>query len=170
MAPLDYRPDVVITGGEPMIYGNDPVFYGFVEWLSAEGFRVTIETNATLSPDFSKYPAYRAVIFAMAVKLSNSGEPLEKRVVPDVIERMAKEGCHSFFKFTLDSDLIASGAHNEIESICREYENEVFCMPLGDTQETLSEHAESVAMFCLKHGYRYGDRLQIRLWNDENRR
>jgi len=111
LEPLGYLPDIVLTGGEPMIYAEDTVFYALIEWLLERKFRITIETNATLAPPFEAYPAYRDVTFAMAVKLSNSGEPKERRVIPGVIRRLANEANGAFFKFTLDKDLIAgSGA------------------------------------------------------------
>jgi organic radical activating enzyme len=34
----------------------------------------------------------------------------------------------------------------------------------------LQRNALFVAEFCLKHGYRYTDRLHVRLWNREERR
>jgi organic radical activating enzyme len=170
MAPLDYTPDVVITGGEPMIHAGHPAFYGLIEWLAERGIRVTVETNATIAPDFSAFPAYRRVTFAMAVKLSNSGEPERRRIVPASIAALAKEGKDSFFKFTLSRELAGTTARAEIEAIRSGYGNEVICMPLGKDLAELREHAEAVALFCMRHGYRYGDRLHIRLWNDEEKR
>jgi organic radical activating enzyme len=167
-APLTYRPDVVITGGEPMLYGEHPVFYGLVGWLVREGFRVTIETNATLAPDFSRFAAYRQVVFAMAVKLSNSGEPMEKRVVPSAIMQLASQGRDSFFKFTLDPACVTNAG--EIREITEGFANEIFCMPLGEDLEALQKNALLVAEFCLEHGFRYSDRLHVRLWNREERR
>jgi len=93
-----------LTGGEPMIYAENPVFYEMVSWIIEQGFRVTIETNSTVAPSFETFPAYKNVTFAMAVKLSNSGEPKERRIVPNVIKQLAKEGKDSFFKFTVDID------------------------------------------------------------------
>jgi len=106
----------------------------------------------------------------MAVKLSNSGEPKERRVVPDVIKRLSKEGKNSFFKFTLDKDLIKKDAYSQIEEICNGYTNEIYCMPLGDNIIDLQLNALSVAEFCLKYGYNYSDRLHVRLWNREEKR
>ena len=165
---LDYRCDIVITGGEPMIYAEDPVFYEVIAWMAEQGFRITIETNATLAPPFEAYPAYRNVTFAMAVKLSNSGEPKRKRVIPGAIRRLANEGNDSFIKFTIAPEMRT--AAEELHEICHTYKNEIFCMPLGDNAAQLQRNALFVAEFCLKHGYRYTDRLHVRLWNSEERR
>lgn len=165
---LSYKPDVVITGGEPMLYRHDPSFYGYVAWLVREKFRITIETNGTLAPDFERYKAYRDVVFAMAVKLADSGEPEAKRVCYDAIMQLATRSADSFFKFTLSrtDESIA----REIEEITRGFENEIYCMPLGAHRDELEAKAPSVVDFCLKHGYRYSDRLHVRLWNREEKR
>ncbi|BAF70688.1 7-carboxy-7-deazaguanine synthase QueE [Nitratiruptor sp. SB155-2] len=168
---LDFKPHIVITGGEPLIYWNDPVFYGFLEYLVEEGYIVTIETNATIVIDFEKYPAYKDVIFAMAVKLANSGEKYEKRVNKKAIEAIAVNTGYSFFKFTLDRGSVQMRAYEEIVDIVGEYpEIEVFCMPLGDKIDELKKHDKAVAEFCMIHGFIYSDRLQVRLWNREKRR
>jgi len=170
LEPIDYRPHVVITGGEPMLYADNPIFYGFIRWLADERFHITIETNATLAPSFEKFPAYNEVTFVMAVKLSNSGEPKKKRLVPDAIQRLAEEGKHSFFKFTLDRALIDKDAASQIKEICAAYHNDVYCMPLGETLEAVQNHAAAVAEFCLRQGYIYSDRLHVRLWNRQEKR
>jgi len=168
---LDFRPHVVLTGGEPLLYWSEESFYEFVEYLVREGFIVTIETNATIEIDFESYPAYKEVIFAMAVKLSNSGEPYEKRVNKAAIAAIAQETAYSFFKFTLDRAIIEFDAYDQIVDIVGDYpEIEVFCMPLGDRIEILRKHDKAVAQFCMIHGFIYSDRLQVRLWNRERRR
>lgn len=168
---LDFKPHVVITGGEPLIYATDSDFYGFVEYLVENGFVVTIETNATIKIDFKRYEAYSGVVFAMAVKLGNSGEPYEKRVNKDAIEAIVKNSAFSFFKFTLSKNLIEFGAYEEIVDIAGDFlESEIFCMPLGSTVSELRKHDRAVAEFCMLYGFIYSDRLQVRLWNRERRR
>jgi len=168
---LDFKPHVVLTGGEPLIYATEDTFYKFVEYLIDKDFVVTIETNATIKIDFEKYPAYKDVVFAMAVKLSNSGERYEKRVNKAAIEAIAKNSAYSFFKFTLSKTLIEFRAYDEIVDIVGDYpEIEVFCMPLGDRLEELRKHDKAVAEFCMIYGFIYSDRLQVRLWNRERRR
>ncbi|WP_201352398.1 7-carboxy-7-deazaguanine synthase QueE [Hydrogenimonas urashimensis] len=165
-----YVPDLVLTGGEPMLYAENPIFYEIVSHALEKGMRVTMETNATLAPDFEKFPAYRRIVFAMAVKLSDSKEPEKRRIVPEAIDALARNGRESFFKFTISARLANREGMEEIEAIAGRYENEIFCMPRGENIALLREHAEKVALFCMKYGYRYTDRLHIRLWNTEERR
>ncbi len=168
---LDFRPHVVLTGGEPLLYHKEPAFYNFVTYLVENEFIVTIETNATIEMDFSRYPAYKDVIFAMAVKLSNCGERYERRVNKKAIEAYVKQSAYSFFKFTLDRNLIEFGAYDEIVDIAGDYpEAEIYCMPLGESVQELRRHDKAVAEFCMLYGFIYSDRLQVRLWNRERMR
>jgi len=168
---LDFKPHVVLTGGEPLLYWKDEIFYGFVRYLVREGFIVTIETNATITIDFEAYEAYKDVIFAMAVKLSNSGERYERRVNKEAIAAIVENTSYSFFKFTLSRNIIDMRAYEEIVDIVGEYPHvEVFCMPQGDRVDILRKNDKAVAEFCLLHGFIYSDRLQVRLWNRERMR
>jgi len=167
---LSYRPDIVITGGEPMIYVDHPLYRELLERLVFGGYRVTVETNATIAPPLRRDPFYEHITFAMAVKLSNSKEPEHKRISPSAIEVLATRTKDSFFKFTLDRSLAERGGGDEIARITMKFDNEVYCMPLGSDLEELQENAEAVVKLCMRNGYIYSDRLQVRLWSREERR
>ena len=151
---LKFNPDLVITGGEPGLYFDR--LYPLINWFDG---LITIETNATISPDFIKFPEYKKVSFAMSVKLSNSGEEYEKRVKKEAIKEIAKHAKKSFFKFVIDRYL-----REEINDIIQNIDLPVYCMPLGATKEELEKNAPFVFDFCLKNGYRYSDRIHIRLF------
>ena len=151
---LRFNPDLIITGGEPALYFEK--LYPLIEWFKGN---ITIETNSTISPEFEKFPAYKKVSFAMSVKLSNSGEEYQKRVKKEVIKNIAENAPKSFFKFVIDK-----GLKDEIEEIIQNCNLPVYCMPLGATKEELELNAPFVFDFCLKNGYRYSDRIHIRLF------
>ena len=151
---LKFSPDLVITGGEPGLYFDK--LYPLIEWFSGN---ITIETNATVYPDFDKYPEYKKVAFAMSVKLSNSGEEYKKRVKKESIKNISQNAKKSFFKFVVNINL-----REEIEDITKEINLPVYCMPLGESKEELEKNAPFVFDFCLKNGYRYSDRIHIRLF------
>lgn len=163
---LGYIPDVVITGGEPLLYASDAVFYALIEALVAKGVRITFETNATVAPDFERFPAYKACVYALSIKLSNSGEPYERRIRPDAIRTIARQAKDAFFKFTLDSRIIAYGAHKEIEELRTLAPHlDVYCMPVGESRDTIWRNDKAVFIFCMQHNYRYSDRLHIRVFD-----
>jgi len=149
-----YNPHLVITGGEPMLYYKK--LYPLVEYFKNQ---ITIETNATINIDFEKYPKYKDVTFAMSVKLSNSGEEYKKRVKKDIIKSYALNAKKSFFKFVIDRDL-----KEEIDDITKGIDLPIYCMPLGASKEELEKNAPFVFEFCLKNGFRYSDRIHIRLF------
>ncbi len=164
---LGYLPHVVITGGEPLIYASDPIFYGVIEGLIELGVQITIETNATLSPDFIHYPAYSSCTFALSIKLSNSAEAKERRICLEALESLATHAKEAFMKFALDRALIESGAAlkeiNELRRVLPKLE--IYCMPVGESKETLSKNDRAVFEFCIRHNFRYSDRLHIRIFD-----
>ena len=166
---LPPKADVVMTGGEPLIYADNKVFVSFVEHLVHEGHRVTFETNGAMAVDFERFPVYKACIFALSVKLSNSGEPYEKRVNPNAFVAIAHKAKESFFKFTIDADSIGENMEHEIDAIVAMVPDiEVCCMPMGGSREEIEKNTLPVIEFCKARGHTYSDRLHIRIW-DKNR-
>ncbi|MCK4974860.1 MAG: 7-carboxy-7-deazaguanine synthase QueE, partial [Sulfurimonas sp.] len=161
--------DIVLTGGEPLIYANEPIFIEFLQALNADGHRITFETNGSLHVDFDKYPIYKECIFALSVKLSNSNEALAKRVRGDVIYSIATNAKEAFFKFSIDAESITLGLEEEISEITTHSPTTlVYCMPLGGSKEEVEANTEPLIEFCKVKGYNFSDRLHIRIW-DQNK-
>jgi len=158
--------DIVLTGGEPLIYANDEVFIEFLEALHVKGHQITFETNGSLHVDFKNYPIYKECIFALSVKLSNSNEPLRKRVNGDVIYSIATNSKEAFFKFSIDAESINLGLDDEIENIrMHSPKTKVYCMPLGGNKQEVEANTEPLIEFCKAKGYNFSDRLHIRIWD-----
>lgn len=129
---------------------------------------MTFETNGTISPDFNRYPFFKEATYALSVKLSNSGEPLEKRVKPEAIASIIAHARECFFKFTVDEPSLVSHIEAEIESIIEPHPfTPVYCMPLGGDRAHVEANCEAVIEFCKRRGFIYSDRLHIRIW-DQN--
>jgi 7-carboxy-7-deazaguanine synthase len=150
--------DLVITGGEPTLYYKQ--IYPLVENYKGN---ITVETNATINIDFEKYPKYKDVVFAMSVKLSNSGEMYDKRVKKDVIKNISHNAKKSFFKFVVDKNNLEK-LKKEIFDITEGINLDIYCMPMGESKEKLEKNAKSVFEFCLKNNFCYSDRLHIRIF------
>ena len=158
--------DIVMTGGEPLVYASEHIFVEFLEALHADGHRITFETNGSLNVDFERYPIYKECIFALSVKLSNSNEPFNKRVKGEIISSIALNAKEAFFKFSIDADSITAGLEDEIlEIISYAPKTGVYCMPLGGTKEEVEANTEPLIEFCKVKGYNFSDRLHIRIWN-----
>ena len=163
---IGYDPDMVITGGEPLIYHSDRVFYEVIAWLVSRGIRVTFETNGTIEIDFDRYPAYKSCVFALSLKLANSGEPKEKRLIPQALKSIQSHANESFLKFTIDADLVKTTAIDEINEVRKILPQlDVYCMPVGESRDTIWRNDRAVFEFCMKHNFRYSDRLHIRVFD-----
>ena len=163
---IGYKPHIVITGGEPLMYHSDKAFYAVIEWLIKEDVQITFETNGTIEINFAKYPVYKSCIFALSLKLANSGEPASKRIVPQALQNLQAYSKETFLKFTIDKELVESTAIDEISQI-REIlpKLEVFCMPVGESRDTIRKNDRAVFEFCMKYNFRYSDRLHIRVFD-----
>ena len=163
-----FKVDIVLTGGEPLIYANEPIFIEFLEALHVNGHNITFETNGSLHVDFDKYPIYKECIFALSVKLSNSNEPLSKRVRGDVISSITTNAKEAFFKFSIDAESINSGLEDEIQSTRKHsLDTQVYCMPLGGSKAEVEKNSEALVEFCKSKGYNFSDRLHMRIWDKE---
>jgi len=163
---IGYLPHVVITGGEPLLYAHNDIFYNVVEWLISIGCFVTFETNGTVDIDFENYPAYQKAIFALSIKLSNSGESRQKRLNSLAIDNIITNSMDSFFKFALSEEIVKSSALIEIEEITQKFQKQkIYCMPVGDNKNTLAINDKAVFAFCAKNNFIYSDRLHIRIFD-----
>ncbi|KIM09389.1 MAG: radical SAM protein [Sulfurovum sp. PC08-66] len=160
---IPYSVDVVFTGGEPLLFASE--LAPFVEYLVARGHRVTFETNGSVALDFDAYPAYRECTFALAVKLSNSGEPHHRRINPKAIDSMATHAREAFFKFTLQASTIEDAQAEIAPIIALAPALGVYCMPISDSKAAIEAVCLEVIAFCKMHGYTYSDRLHIRIWD-----
>jgi len=163
---IGYNPHVVVTGGEPLLYYKEKSFYTLIKYLIDKGIKVTFETNATIDIDFNSYPAYKEVIFALSIKLSNSGEPKAKRVNKSAIKAIGEHAKEYFFKFTITKELINTTAKDEIEELTSLIPaKNTYCMPVGECRETIWKNDSAVFDFCKQNNYIYSDRLHIRIFD-----
>ena len=161
-----YKMDIVITGGEPLLYWNKIEFQKLLEHYISQGHQVTIETNASLNLNFTK--AYqKKIIFSMSVKLSNSLESLSKRINYETLNKILTNSKSSYLKFVIDRNFL-NEAKEEIETILTNIPNvEVYLMPLGDTAQSINKNCEDVIQMAINYGYKYCDRLHIRVWDNK---
>ena len=164
---LSFNPDIVFTGGEPLLHYENACLIDALEYFIGQEYRVTFETNATIMIDFLKYPIYKQVTFSMSVKLENSGEEKKKRLNKKAIDAIVKNTKESFFKFVLSKEALCE---EEVKEISEGFDIPIYCMPMGSTARELAQNDKAVANFCIKKGYNYVDRMHIRLWDNEEGR
>lgn len=155
-------PRVVVTGGEPLLQED-----GFLEMIRAIRVEMPdcvfeVETNGTRVP----CPAFAEAVdqFNVSPKLPNAGMPESLRL-NEVALRYFAASPKAWFKFVVSSpdDLTEIMAMEISHAIPR---NRILLMPEGRTAAELDRTAPQLADLCRDQGYRFCDRLHIRLWGD----
>jgi organic radical activating enzyme len=164
--PYNYKIDIVITGGEPLLYWNKEEFQKLLKHYIEEGHKVTIETNASLNLNIEK-EYQKKILFSMSVKLSNSLEPIKKRININTLTSVLTNTKESYLKFVIGKDFL-NDAKKEINEILSAIPKcDVYLMPLGDTAEELNKNSEDVINMAIENGFKYCDRLHIRVWDNK---
>ncbi|MFT5707526.1 MAG: 7-carboxy-7-deazaguanine synthase [Oceanospirillaceae bacterium] len=163
---LAYPIDIVITGGEPLLFWKRNEFQQLLQHFTAAKHTITIETNASLDMLFTQ-PYQHEIVFSMSVKLANSAEPEKKRINIPTIKSILKNTNNSYLKFVVDK-ATAADSLTEIQQITAQLPTvDIYLMPKGDTVASLNENDQAVINLCVKYNYIYSDRTHIRVWNDE---
>jgi len=153
-----------ITGGEPLIQQKmllelvDQFIYRF-------GFvpEIDFETNATIMPDF-QWKDWGAT-FTTSPKLSNNGDPEDKRYKPAVLRWHVLNG--SGFKFVINSD-------SDLSEVYEKYINHpdvlvpkhrIWLMPCCGSRQEHVDKAAMVAELCKQHDLKFSPRLQLVIWD-----
>jgi organic radical activating enzyme len=161
------KPDIVITGGEPLLYWKDEVFQRLISHYISRGHKVTIETNASIDIEFDrKYQ--NDILFSMSVKLANSGESQEKRFNIKNLINILEHSPQSYFKFVCSKSNWDID-YEEIRYLLKEipvYIENIYLMPMGEVSEKLNENAQFIFEKCMELRFNYSDRLHIRIYED----
>ena len=154
---------LVVTGGDPLI--QQEKIADFFEFCSQRGeqvgnWRIEVETQGSLLPS-SRFASYVSQ-WNVSPKLTNSGMPLEKRIVPAVVTKL--RGYNSIFKFPVihEQDLL------EVQDYLGQFNipaNRVWLMPVASTRLEHEVNGLYVISLCMEYGYRYSPRLQLVFWN-----
>lgn len=160
----------VITGGEPMIARN---IRELAAALHTAGFHITIETAGTISPQ-----GIVCDLVSLSPKLANSSPSLETasaawvtrhertRLAPTILQQWVTQ--YSFqlkFVFSHPEDLA------EIQAVVTSIgqpipSSQILLMTEGTEEATMKMRQDEVLAICLQYGYRYCDRMHIRLFGN----
>ena len=163
-AILSYRcPHTVITGGEPLLHEADLLeMTGHIRARQPEHF-FEVETNGTRLPG----DAFTREIgrFNVSPKLANSGMESRLRIIPEILAGFAAMP-QAWFKFVIaaESDL------DEVMALVADHglpAQRILLMPEGRHVAELDATAAWLAGRCRDLGFRFSDRLHIRLWGDK---
>ncbi|MDF1753737.1 MAG: 7-carboxy-7-deazaguanine synthase QueE [Verrucomicrobiales bacterium] len=147
----------VFTGGEPLL--QEKSWVKLMEILG-RNCHFEIETNGTLTPgeEFLDWIDQLNV----SPKLRNSGVDANLRSKPDVLRALQATG-KADFKFVVSDE---EDLREVVELVDRAgiSSERVFLMPKANTVAELESNQGRVAEWARERGYRYSDRLHLRLF------
>jgi organic radical activating enzyme len=151
---------LVVSGGEPLLQQRRllPVLQRMVQ----RGVRIEVETAATIAPLADVVAAVAQ--FNVSPKLSNSGNPLQRRYRPAVLDALQASG-KAAWKF------VAVGPEDLVEIaevVARHGLAPVYVMPEGTTAEVVTARMRTLADGVLARGWNLTTRLHVLLY--DNRR
>lgn len=151
-----------ITGGEPLLQQKR-----LLQWLETfiDRFsftpRIDFESNSTLMPHPGWYK-YGAT-FTLSPKMSNNGDPENRRYKPDVIAHHNYNG--ECFKFVINSEEDEKELFEKyIDNGLVNREN-VWLMPCAGSRDEHTAKSAMVAELCKKHNFKFSPRLQLVIWD-----
>jgi organic radical activating enzyme len=144
--------DLVITGGEPMLF---PHFVAKLCDVFAQDHFLTIETNGTKPLTIVS----DTLMYSVSPKLasSQSGSCLDQ-----VAQHVREAGAAIQLKFVCAHPKDLDDIDPWVRSLQRPAS--VYLMPLGSDEPSIAASATWVAEAALERGYSYSDRLHVRLW------
>ncbi len=152
---------VVITGGEPLLQQSH--LPPLLRSLRHDGCAIEIETAGVVAPD----PSVVTLVdrFNVSPKTANSGNELERRYRPDVLQAFEATG-KAAFKFVVGDDIEAD--LDEISGIVEACGlHDVWVMPEGTDATTIVARSRLLAEPALARGWNLTTRLHVLLWGDQ---
>jgi 7-carboxy-7-deazaguanine synthase len=155
-------PNVVVTGGEPMIYAE---LIPFCERLRAIGRHITIETAGTL------YLPVACDLMSISPKFASSNPSAvdhphwnrrhdRERHRPDVVRRLITEYEYQL-KFVVDTPADLETLSNYFEELPAIAIDRILLMPQGIDQQQLDARTAWLRPYCMDHGLVFCPRKQI---------
>jgi len=170
---------LVITGGEPLL-GWQRAYPSLLDDPKMVGLReITFETNGTqeLSTEFRKYllnwtlgnrtRGREALTFSVSAKLPCSGERWEEAIRPEIVCQYEDVG-HTYLKLVISTKEDFADAQRAVKEYrAAGFKGHVYLMPIGGVESVYALNNKNVAILAMNEGWRYSDRLQVPLFQNE---
>jgi 7-carboxy-7-deazaguanine synthase len=164
--------DVVITGGEPTIQGDE--LKELCKGLKSLNAYITLETNGTITGDFINY----IDLLSVSPKLLSStpfDTKYEKmhsqnRINPEILRKFHKMNTEG--KFDIQWKFVYCSGKDvdeilELKETIGITKDKIYLMPEGINENDLKIKRSETVEMCKKHGFNYTDRLHIIIWGSK---
>ncbi|MFJ4828911.1 7-carboxy-7-deazaguanine synthase QueE [Streptomyces sp. NPDC088747] len=147
---------VVISGGEPL--SQQARLLPLIDILRDADVEVEFETNGTRVPD--RRLVRHGVRFNVSPKLSHSGDPMERRIVPQALRRFAVTPGTTFkFVCRTTADL------DEVAELAAGFGiDDVWIMPEGQSADAIDKHMQELVSSVIDRGWNVTTRLHTLVW------
>ncbi len=167
---LENKIHLVITGGEPLLQQERLAnfIHMLLEKYDIANPVIEMETNGTIMPNLDMKQHIR--YWNVSPKLSNSGEPLEKRMIWDPLTYFALHP-KAMFKFVVKDEKDVTEIYatfiDKLKGIINidELKRKIWLMPACENIEDLMSINQVVAELAISNNFNFTSRLQIEIWN-----
>jgi len=162
---LGGRTHLIWTGGEPLMPKNVDDIGRFLFYVdqtyNSNRLYNEVETNGTF-PLEKQGPIFQQI--NCSPKLSNSGMPESRRIVPAAIQSIMDHP-NSWFKFVVSREKDVEDIENDYVGPFNIPESRVILQPASDSMATLPGVTRICMELTKKYGYRTMPRLHILAWD-----
>lgn len=197
LVPTDRdKTDLVFTGGEPLLKPTQRKLVKFFEQYSEliNGFAsITFETNGSqsITDEMKIWLSLRCkipVIFSISPKLACSGEPENKRIIPEAIESIKNtvaqikndnEFIHKkpissvvdatmYLKYVVqnETDVQEALTNAKILGFEQGTDGDIYLMPVGGTFDEYVHNQRPVAELAIKYSCVFCPRVHCMIWKN----
>lgn len=154
---------VVFTGGEPLM--QQEAIQDFIDWYHNEYGGIPfyeVETNGTIPP--IEYLLDKVRQWNVSPKLSNSGMPKSKRIVPVALKTFEEDARFDvMYKFVVSGE--TDWAEIFVDYLPHVSRHKVVLMPAAENQVQLQRSSLIVAEIAKREVVRMCSRMHITIWN-----
>lgn len=176
---LGFVRHIVFTGGEPML--QQEAILAIIYKLENDHhikMTYTVETNGTIGP--MQELLNRIDLWSLSPKLPSScqfpedmkeslkNKHLKNRFNKDSFIEYIRS-CKYQLKFVWSNEHSLDEIENWLGDVGLHSYDNILLMPAGSTQEELKQTQEGCVKTCIETGWRYCDRLHIRIWNNKKK-
>lgn len=156
---------LILTGGEPMLRQRElfKFIQVFFDNLNFTPY-IEVETNATIEPERDGLNLF-VNQWNCSPKLSNSGMAKSRRIRPKAMQYFT-DSPKATFKFVIDTPQDVAEMMEDYITPFNIQASAVYLMPECVNRAELTEKTRWVAELCKEHGFNFGNRLQIAVWNE----